>query len=142
MSLCLASTIKYVLNLPFDIESEVPAKKNASVKVSISDSRTTVRTPQSSIASGLIKNILQLEWQQVVNTLFKVEEAFPHLQDALTREVNREFKWFCHSGSTLTMKLPKEIMKFTNKSLLKEASKKCPIYYLCILGTVGLIGKQ
>ena len=33
-------------------------------------------------------------------------------------------------------------MKFTNKALLNEASRKCPIYYSCILGTAGLIGKK
>ena len=124
------------------LESEVPAKRKASVKVIVSDSRMTVRTPKSSIASSLIKHILLHKWQQVVNTLFKVEEALPHLQDALTKAVNREFKWFCHSSSTLTMKSPEEIMKFTNKALLNEASRKCPIYYSCIFGTAGLIGKK
>jgi len=100
----------------------------------------TIRTPKSSIASSLIKHILLHKWQQVVNTLFKVEEALPHLRDALTKAVKQEFKWFCHSSSTLTMKSPEEIMKFTNKALLNAASRKCPIYYSCILGTAGLIG--
>ena len=87
------------------LESEVPAKRKASVKVIVSDSRMTVRTPKSSIASSLIKHILLHKWQQVVNTLFKVEEALPHLQDALTKAVNREFKWFCHSSSNRPKKL-------------------------------------
>lgn len=72
-----------------------------------------------------------------MNTLFNVDEALPHLQDAVTRAVNREFKGFCHSKSTLKMKSPEK-----NKSLLEEAAKKCPIYYSCILGTAGLISKQ
>ena len=87
------------------LESEVPAKRKASVKVIVSDSRMTVRTPKSSTASSLIKHILLHKWQQVVNTLFKVEEALPHLQDALTKAVNREFKWFCHSSSNRPKKL-------------------------------------
>ena len=42
----------------------VPAKKNASVKVVILDSRLTVRTPHNNIDSSLIKYILQRKWQQ------------------------------------------------------------------------------
>ena len=124
------------------LESEVETKKKASVKVVISDSRLTVRTPQNGLASSLIKNILQRKWKPIVNMLFKADEALPHLQDAVTRAVNREFKRFCHSKSTLKMKSPEQIVQFSNKSLLEEAEKKCPIYDSCFLGTAGLIGKQ
>ena len=124
------------------LESDVNVKTKASVKVVISDSRVTVRTPQSSIAASMVKNIVQRKWQQVVNMLFKVEEARPHLQDAIRKAVNQEFKWFCNSNCTLAMKSPEQIVKFTNKSLLDETSRKCPIYYSCVLGTVGLIGKK
>ena len=124
------------------LESEESGKPKASVKVIVSDSRLTVRTPHSSIAASMIKNIAQRKWQQVVNMLFKVEEARCHLQDAIRKAVNQEFKWFCSSNSTLAMKSPEQLVKFTNKSLLDETSQKCPIYYSCVLGTVGLIGKK
>ena len=90
----------------------------------------------------MIKNIMQQKWQQVDNMLFKVEEARSHLQDAIRKAVNREFKWFCTSISTLAMKSQEQLVKFTNKSLLDETSQKCPIYYSCVLGTVGLLGKK
>ena len=124
------------------LEADVVEKTRSSVKVVISDSRLSVRTPQNGLASGLIKNILQRKWQHVVNMLFKVDEALPHLQAAVTRAVNQEFKWFCCSKSMLTMKSPEQIVQYSNKSLLDETSKKCPIYFSCILGTAGLIRKQ
>ena len=133
---------KMFSNVLTTLESEDAVKDKGFVRVIISDSRLTVRTPHDSLASSIIKNILKRKWQHVVNMLFKVEEAGPHLQDAITKAVNREFKWFCHSNSTLTMKSPEQIVNYTNKSLLDETSKKCPIYYSCILGTAGLIGKQ
>lgn len=42
----------------------------------------------------------------------------------------------------LIMKLFEEIMKFINKVLLNEVLRKCLIYYFCIFGIVGLIGKK
>jgi len=66
------------------------------------------------------------KWQHVVNMLFKVEEALPHLQDAITKGANRKFE---NSNSMLTMKFPKQIVKYTNKSLLHETSAKCLIIH-------------
>ena len=80
--------------------SDVYVKPKTSVKVIIfSDSRLTIWTPHSSIAAGMINNIMQRKWQQVVNVLFKGEEARSHLQGAIRKAKKQEFKWFCSSNS-------------------------------------------
>ena len=52
------------------LESPSCVKPKAPMRVLISDSQIGLRTPHDSLASSMIKKILQRKWQHIVNSLF------------------------------------------------------------------------
>ena len=91
---------------------------------------------------NLLKNIALKNWTAVANAILTHSELRQDILRALWRTLNSEVKNYCSSDSVLKHRTPKELIAFSNCSLVKEVSTDCPFWSSCISGACGVNIKE
>ena len=89
-----------------------------------------------------MKNIALKNWTAVANAILTHSELQQDILRALWRTLNSEVKNYCSSDSVLKHRTPKELIAFSNCSLVKEVSTECPFWSLRISEACGVNIKE
>ena len=111
-----------------DIISHEPEQSCVKVLVLWPSGKTDVRVPDPKENINLLKNIALKNWTAVANAVLTRSELRQDILRALWRTLNSEVKNYCSSDSVLKHRTPKELIAFSNCSLVKEVSTECPLW--------------
>jgi hypothetical protein len=110
----------------FNIDAIDLSRKESQVRVVVAYpcGEVVVKHDFDKLTSTIIRNMASKNWQTVANLIFKHDEISKRLPDPLRRQVSSEFQ------------------SFSNKVLVHETRLKCPFWYVCMNGAVGLDLRQ
>ena len=131
-----------LLNIDDIISLEPEQSTRVKVLVLWPSGKTDVRVPDRKENINLLKNIALKTWTAVANAILTHSELRQDILRALWRTLNSEVKNYCSSDFVLKHRTPKELIAFSNCSLVKEVSTECPFWSLRISGACGVNIKE
>ena len=131
-----------LLNIDDIISLEPEQSTRVKVLVLWPSGKTDVRVPDRKENINLLKNIALRKWTAVANAVLTHSELRQDILRALWRTLNSEVKNYCSSDSVLKHRIPKELIAFSNCSLVKEVSTECPFWSSCMSGACGVNIKE
>ena len=125
-----------------NIDDIIDTKTIVKVVILSPNGNVTVRTPRNRKTTNLVKNLVLHNWSTVANAVVSHDDIIPHLQVALNRKVNNEFKSYVKSETVLKGREPDELVSFSNKLVVKEAELYLPFWNACVHGACGSSGQS
>ncbi|CAB3986486.1 hypothetical protein AC249_AIPGENE16794 [Paramuricea clavata] len=123
-------------------DDEEKVQKQTRVKVLIlwPNGRTDVKVPSSdeNDTIRLVKNIVLNNWKAVSHIVLTHRELKPEILKAVRSATNNEFKQYCNSDTILKRRSTEELIAFSNSTIIKEITERCPLWSSCVSGACSV----
>ena len=102
--------------------------------------RTDVKVPSSheNDTIRLVKNIVLKDWKAVSHIVLTHRELKPEILKAVRSATNNEFKQYCKSDTILKRRSTEELIAFSNSTIIKEITERCPLWSSCVSGACSV----